>query len=278
MAVSPSYAKNARREVGRFLVKQAGYSKKSETNFYKQGDDILTNVYLQRSRGITQVHVGIQPLYIPDSLHVLFATNLTMELLPGSILLEDDHEYKAKAWADRIIHYLNGGYLAFMESISSPQTLLDYLINCSASDRRFVIGTIEKNKLIIFSAAYLGDVQFAIEYAEAAQHKIQKEEIDGLPQILAHWDREIAKARVELARKGSGDKGLIEERIRIYKQYKELAPRNAEEHATRRIQMYGKWIEPFLASGFNREEFFSQIVEFSKTFLKYDKLFSRIHK
>ena len=84
-------------------------------------------------------------------------------------------------------------------------------------------------KNIIFSAAYLGDVQFAIEYAEAAQHKIQKEEIDGLPQILAHWDREIAKARVELARKGSGDKGLIEERIRIYKQYRELAPRNAEE-------------------------------------------------
>lgn len=41
-------------------------------------------------------------------------------------------------------------------------------------------------KNIIFPAAYLGDVQFAIEYAEAAQHKIQNEEIDGLPQILAH--------------------------------------------------------------------------------------------
>ena len=273
MAVSSSYAKNARREVGRFLVKQAGYSKKSETKFYKQGNDILTNVYLQRSRGITQVHVGIQPLYIPDSLHVLFATNLTMELLPGSILLEDDHEYKAKAWADRIIHYLNGGYLAFMEAISSPQALVDYLIKRPASDRRFVMAPLERDMLIIFSSAYLGDVQFAIEYAKAAQHKIQKEEIDGLPQILAHWDREIAKARAALASNCTGDRRLIEERIKTYEQFKEVAPRNAQNHAPRRIDMYGKWIEPFTASSFDGEAYFSQITAANKASLRYDKLF-----
>lgn len=274
MAVSSSQAAVARRQVGNFLVTQAAYSKKSETKFYKQGDDILTTVYLQRSRGITQVYVGIVPLYIPDSLHCLYAINLTMELLPGCILVEDDNIHKATAWADRIINYLNGGILAFMESISSPQALLDYLKNRSASDRRFVRYPIQVDELIIFSSAYLGEVSFAVEYAKAAQLKIQEERIDNLENKVARWDEEITKMRRSLAKNGACNKEYLEEQISAYEREKRLAIFDAENNAPSTIQMYGKWIAPFVVSGFNSEEYFAQIVEQNKACLKYAKLFS----
>lgn len=278
MAVSSSYAAGALKQVGQFLVKQAGYSKKSETKFYKQGDDILTMVYLQKSRGMTQLYVGIVPLYIPDSLDVLYATNLTTEL-PISILLEDDNAQRAKAWAEGVISCLNGGILSFMESVSSPQSLLDYLKNRSASDRRFLRYPIQVDELIIFSSAYLGKVSFAVEYAKAVQHKIKEERIETLANKVAKLDEAIAKLWGDLAKNGDGNKKCFEERIRAYEREKQLATFDAEHNAPKTIQMYDKWIEPFVAPGFNSEGYFSQIVEHNKAYLKYEKLFSsREHK
>ena len=99
MAVSSSYAADARKQVGQYLVKRAGYSRKTETNYYKQGDNILTHVYFQRSRGMTQLYIGIVPLYIPDSLHVLCDTNMTNEL-PVSVLwkmiMHNEHRHGLK--------------------------------------------------------------------------------------------------------------------------------------------------------------------------------------
>lgn len=279
MAVSSSsYANTARRQVGRFLVEQVGYAKKTETKFYKQGDDILTSVYLQKSRGITLLHVGIRPLYIPDSLHILYATELSMELLPGCILLEDDNAHKAAAWAEKIIKYLNGGILAFMESISSPQPLLDYLTNRSAIDRRFVMPPLEKDQLIIYSSAYLGKVSSAIEYAKAAQRIIKEERIDNLANRVAKWDEEIAKLRRDLAKSSGGNKRYYEEQISIYEREKRLATFDAEHNAPSTMQMYDKWIEPFASSGFNGEAYFSQIVEHNRACLQYEKLFSCLKK
>lgn len=273
MAVSSSYAAGALRQVGQFLVKQAGYSKKSETKFYKQGDDILTMVYLQKSRGMTQLYVGIVPLYIPDSLHILYATNLTTEL-PISILLEDDNAQRAKAWAEGVISCLNGGILSFMESVSSPQSLLDYLKNRSASDRRFLRYPIQVDELIIFSSAYLGKVSFAVEYTKAAQLKIKAGRIDNLANKVAQWDEAIAKIRGSLAKNGERSRKYLEEQISAYEREKRLAILDAEQKAPSIIQMYGKWIEPFVAAGFNSEEFFAQIIEHNKMCLKYEKVFS----
>ena len=278
MTVPPSYAKNARRQVGQYLVEQAGYSKKTEQSFYKQGDNILTRICFQKSRGITQVHVGIVPLYMPDSLSVLNGIVLTGKV-PNSILLEDDNAQQAKAWAERIIKYLSSGILAFMESISSPQSLLDYLNNRSATDRRFEKSPIQVDQLIIFSSAYLGEVSFAVEYAKAVQRKIKEGRIETLANKVAQLDEAIAKWRGDLAKNGNGNKKCFEERIRAYEREKQLATFDAEHKAPSTMQMYDKWIEPFVAPGFNSEAYFSQIVEHNKAYLKYEKLFSsREHK
>lgn len=273
MVVASSYANEARRQVGQFLVEQTGYSKKTEINFYKQGNDILTRVYLQKSREITQVHVGIVPLYIPDSLHVMYAANLTAEL-PISILREDDNAQQARAWTEGVIKCLNGGILSLMESISSPQPLLDYLNNRSKIDRRFVMPPIEKDQLIIFSLAYLGDVSSAIDYAKAAQQKIQKERIDNLAYKVAQWDEELAKIRGSIAKNVESNRKYLEEQISAHEREKRLAILDAEQNAPKTIQMYGKWIEPFVVAGFNSEEYFAQIIEHNKVCLKYDRLFS----
>lgn len=278
MAGSFAYAHEARKQVGQFLVKQAGYSKKSETHFYKQGDNILTHVYLQRSRGITQVHVGITPLYIPNSLHILFATNLTRELLPGCILVEDDHASKAEAWTERVIKYLDSGFLSFMESISSPQSLLDYLKNLSIRDRRFVIAPLERDMLIFFSSAYQGEVMFAVEYAKKAQQKIKEERIDTLSRRIARWDREIAEIRDALAKANRENTKHFEEMISRVEREKQIATLDAEQNAPSTIQQYGEWIEPFLSSVFSREEYFAQIIEHNRKCLKYEKLFSRTNQ
>lgn len=279
MAVSSPYANEARKQVGRYLVEQAGYSKKTAQNFYKHGHDILTRVYLHRSRGITQLYVGIVPLYIPDSLDVLFATDVTMELLPGCILLDDDSAFKAKAWAEKIITFLSSGILVFMESISDPQALLNYLNDRSATDRRFVISPIEAAQLIIFSSAYLGDVSSAIEYAKTAQQKIKKERIDNLASKLAQWDNKIADIRVEMAQKTSKSVNDFDSLITSYEREKRLAIFDAEHNAPSTIQMYEKWIKPFAATNCNCEELFSQIIDHNKMRLNYEKLFfSKMHK
>ena len=72
----------------------------------------------------------------------------------------------------------------------------------------------------------------------------------------------------------SGNQKHFEELIGTYERKKQLATLDAERNAPSLIQKYCKWIEPFAASGFNREEYFSQILEHNKTCLKYDKLFS----
>ena len=59
MSETISYANEARKQVGKYLVEQCGYAKRTATRFYKNGDEILSYCYFEKSRGITQVEIGV---------------------------------------------------------------------------------------------------------------------------------------------------------------------------------------------------------------------------
>ena len=120
MSETISYANEARKQVGKYLVEQCGYAKRTATRFYKNGDEILSYCYFEKSRGITQVEIGVSPLYMPNSLWILNGRRL--EELP--FLLESASETQAEAWAESAIRCLKSGNLAFVESLCSPQKLL----------------------------------------------------------------------------------------------------------------------------------------------------------
>ena len=42
MSETISYANEARKQVGKYLVEQCGYAKRTATRFYKNGDEILS--------------------------------------------------------------------------------------------------------------------------------------------------------------------------------------------------------------------------------------------
>lgn len=273
MATSSSYVSNARKKIEKYLIEQAGYSKKSATMFYKQGDDILTRVYIQRSRGITQLHVGIAPLYVPNEVECLYGIDLATTL-PGSTIIEDASEYQANAWAERIICYLESEILKFMESLSSPKPLLKFLLKRYGTMRRFIMSPFATDKLIIFSLAYMGKVSFAVKYAKKAQRKIKKERIDSLASTVVEYDKKIAYLREELTKSKCGkDKKYYEEQIRSYEIQKQLAVSNAEDHAPGVMEYYDQWIEPLIAPGFQHDTYFSKVIADNKKTLNYEKLF-----
>lgn len=269
MATVSSCANEARKRVGKYLVEQCGYAKRTEGRFYKKGDDVLAYVCFERSRGITQVEIGVMPLYVPESYWLLNGRRLTE--LP--LLLEDAAEAEAQAWAEKTIRCLQSGCLAFVESLCSPQKLLDYLRNTTALERQFIKPQNQADELIVYSAAYLGDTAFAVNWAKAAQQAIRAERIDSLPQVVAELDEKIGKLRIASVSKKPWIQQNIEAQISKYETEKQLKIGDAQENAPRMIQIYEEWIAPFSAPDFQREAYFAQVITQNKAVVKYENLF-----
>lgn len=269
MSETISYANEARKQVGKYLVEQCGYAKRTATRFYKNGDEILSYCYFEKSRGITQVEIGVSPLYMPNSLWIL--NGRRMEELP--FLLESASETQAEAWAESAIRCLKSGNLAFVESLCSPQKLLNYLCNTTALERHFIKPQSQADELIAYSAAYVGDIAFAVSWIEAAKQEIRTERIDALPQMLAEMDERIAKLRIASTSTKPWNRKDIDVQISKYEEEKRLKMGDAQENAPRMIQLYDEWITPFRAPDFHREEYFTQIVAQNKKEVRYEKMF-----
>lgn len=269
MPHSSTPASEARKQVGKYLVNQRGYAKKTETRFYKKDGDVLAYVYFERSRGITQVEIGVMPLYVPESYWLLNGRTLTE--LP--FLLEEAGEAEAQAWAEKTIACLQSGCLDFAESLCAPQELLDYLRNTTALERQFIKPQNQADKLIVYSAAYLGDTAFAAAHAQAAIREIRASRMDSLPQTLAELDAKIAKLRIASVSKKPWIQQEVEAQIAQCEREKQLKIGDAQENAPRMIAQYEQWIAPFSAPDFEREDYFAHVINQNKVYMKYDKLF-----
>jgi len=267
MPAPSTYANEARKKVGQYLVKEAGFSKKTPLKFYKQAENILTYVYLEKVF-LTQVEVGITPLYIPDSVGVLNGVRL-----PNCALSEDCGPMQANQWTEAVIRQLQGGILSFMESIASPQALLHRLTDRSPSDHRFALNPLQTSKLIIFTSAYLGDIPSAIRCARRAIQQIKETRIDSLPAKLAQYDAEIARMKADLSHADPMHGEIIRQAIDRTERGKQLAESDAASNAASTIRMYEDWIAPFSDPSFDRMDYFAQIIRQNKDALKYEKLF-----
>ena len=49
MSETISYANEARKQVGKYLVEQCGYAKRTATRFYKNGDEILSTAISRKA-------------------------------------------------------------------------------------------------------------------------------------------------------------------------------------------------------------------------------------
>lgn len=271
MAYSSTPASEARKQVGKYLVNQRGYAKRTETRFYKKGGGLLAYVYFERSRGITQVEIGVMPLYVPESYWLLNGRTLTELQLP--FLLEDAVENEAQAWAEKAIACLQSGCLDFAESLCSPRKLLDYLQGTTALRRQFIKPQLQADKLIAYSAAYLGDTAFAAAYARKAKERVPDYCVDAISPALKELDVKIAQLRNASVSKKPWIQQEVEAQIAQCEREKQLKIGDAQENAPRMIAQYEQWIAPFSAPDFDREAYFAHIIAQNKAALKYDKLF-----
>lgn len=271
MAGTSSYAEEARKKVGQYLVKESGFSKKTPLKYYKRGENILIYVYLEKGF-LTQVEVGITPLYIPDSIGFLNGSCLQNCAIP-----EDCGPVQANQWTESVIRELQRGILSFTESLASPQALLHYLTTRSSYDRRFMLNLLQANKLIIFTSAYLGDIPFAIEHAHRAMQEIRETRIKPLSEKIAQYDAEIAQINAMSQKTGTENLESIRQLIRNIEREREVAKFDLTHNAPQTIQMYEQWIAPLSAPDFDREHYFSQIIRQNKDSIKYEKLFKLKH-
>lgn len=267
MTGSSSYAEEARKRVGQYLVKEVGYSKKTPKKYYRQGEDILSYVYLERAY-LTYVEVGIAPLYIPDAPQYLNGVRLQ-----NCALSEDCSPMQANQWAEKVISQLQSGILSFMESIAAPRELMQYLLNRPSHDSRFTASPLQTDKLIIFTAAYLGNIPFAINHARKAIQNINETQINTLRKKIAKYDAEKAQINSMSEKNGTGSLESIRQLIRNIERDKELAEFNLTHNIPATIQMYEQWTAPLSAPDFDRETYFSRIIRQNKDSLKYEKLF-----
>ena len=72
MPKEETFANAARKRVGAFLVKEAGFHKKTLTWYFKLYPEICIEVLFERSRGFTFAFCGIKPAYVPDNIGFLY--------------------------------------------------------------------------------------------------------------------------------------------------------------------------------------------------------------
>lgn len=267
MAGTSSYAEAARKRIGQHLVKEMGYSKRTPKKYYRQGEDILSYVYLERGH-LTHVEIGVTPLYLPDAPFILNGIRLQ-----NCALSEDCSPVQADLWAESVIRTLTQGPLAFMESIASPEALLHYLLSQPASDHRFTTNPVQTDKLIIFTSAYLGDIPSAVQHTRRTIQKIRETRIDTLPEKIAPIDAEIARLKDLLEKTGPKDSAVFDRLINDLEREKDVIEFDAKVNAPDTIRMYEQWIAPFSEPGFDRESYFLQIIHQNREILKYEKLF-----
>ncbi len=167
-------------------------------------------------------------------------------------LLKSASETQAEAWAESAISLLEKAVtLLFVESLCSPQKLLNYLCNTTALERHFIKPQSQADELIAYSAAYVGDIAFAVSWIEAAKQEIRTERIDALPQMLAEMDERIAKLRIASTSTKPWNRKDIDVQISKYEEEKRLKIGDAQENAPRMIQSYDEWITPFRSPDFS---------------------------
>ena len=271
MPHSSTPASEARKQVSKYLINQRGYAKRTETRFYKKGGDMLAYVYFERSRGITQVEIGVLPLYVPESYWLLNGRTLTELQLP--FLLEDAVENEAQAWAEKAIACLQSGSLDFAESLCSPQKLMDYLQGMTALRRQFIKPQLQADKLIAYSAAYLGDTAFAAAYARKAKERVPDYCVDAISPALKELDVKIAQLRNAPMNQDEWFQQNAEVQIDRYIYEKQLKMADAMHDALRVMEQYERWAMMFSAPDFEREDYFAHVINQNKVYMEYDKLF-----
>lgn len=114
MSKNAAYSAAARQAVINFLREEAGYKPFQASKFVKSGSDILPHVYLAKSRHLTQIYVGIIPLYLPSATTKLNAICLTGRY-PDCVLSDLDSESQTARWVSAVVNSLRDGAVLSQE-------------------------------------------------------------------------------------------------------------------------------------------------------------------
>ena len=166
-----SFAKEARKTVGTYLLQELGFLQKGKTGkFFHVEKEILLFVFLEKPTIFTHASSGITPMYIPNATNIIFGHRL-QGVFPSYVdLSETDDEQKSKLWTEKTIYFLNNNMIPFYKQLVEPSVLLNYIENRTVDDRRWV-SIWPEMELKAYTLAYLGKRRRAIEELEVFKNQ-----------------------------------------------------------------------------------------------------------
>lgn len=167
------YAKEARKMVGKYLVNELGFTKKTPLKFYRYKPDICPEILLEKPSMITYAYCGIVPLYLPGGYYILNGERLSSVYTSAGFrdLAETAESSTAELWAQKTIQIMRDEMIPFMERLTEPEGLIGYLMSpACAGNTKFTRNPFQIAKLIAYTYAYMGKPKAAADSLLAYQY------------------------------------------------------------------------------------------------------------